>query len=139
MADRCTNMNAAGERCLNKAPHPGKRHLWDNREHGASDGPTPCFCAGPWRDIDPADRPDTVLAREHALGGPGCEPMTLSKRIAAAPKRCQWVARCTNVAVQTVTYRQPWTSYRSGPWRICADCLAGALSRGDDVERAPMA
>ena len=34
---------------------------------------SPCFCEGPWRHVDPADRPETVLGREHALGGPGCK------------------------------------------------------------------
>jgi hypothetical protein len=33
----------------------------------------PCFCEGPWRDIDPADRPESVLSREHVIGSAGCE------------------------------------------------------------------
>lgn len=32
----------------------------------------PCWCAGPWRDVEPADRPDT-LEREHPVGSAGCE------------------------------------------------------------------
>jgi hypothetical protein len=33
----------------------------------------PCFCVGPWRDTEPADRPETVLGREHQIGSVGCE------------------------------------------------------------------
>ena len=33
----------------------------------------PCFCLGPWRGVDPADRPDSALAREHESGSEGCE------------------------------------------------------------------
>jgi hypothetical protein len=27
-----------------------------------------CFCDGPWSDIEPENRPETVLEREHTLG-----------------------------------------------------------------------
>lgn len=32
----------------------------------------PCFCEGPWLDVEPADRPASGLAREHATGDAGC-------------------------------------------------------------------
>lgn len=28
----------------------------------------PCYCEGPWADIAPENRPETVLEREHVLG-----------------------------------------------------------------------
>src|SRR6185295_20122633 len=32
-----------------------------------------CWCEGPFDSVDPADRPETTLGREHGLGEPGCE------------------------------------------------------------------
>lgn len=33
----------------------------------------PCWCYGPWHDVDPGDRPDTTLGRQHEQGSAGCE------------------------------------------------------------------
>jgi hypothetical protein len=30
--------------------------------------PDPCYCDGPWSDIEPENRPETVLEREHVRG-----------------------------------------------------------------------
>ena len=33
----------------------------------------PCWCWGPWQKVDPADRPDTTLGRQHRRGSAGCD------------------------------------------------------------------
>ena len=33
----------------------------------------PCWCYGPWYDVEPGDRPETTLERQHEQGSEGCE------------------------------------------------------------------
>jgi hypothetical protein len=47
------------------------------REHSAVD---PCFCEGPWYDLSPEERPDSILAREHETGQNGCTYRLLAER-----------------------------------------------------------
>lgn len=32
----------------------------------------PCFCEGPWANVEPMDRPETRLGFEHVEGSNGC-------------------------------------------------------------------
>lgn len=41
-----------------------------------------CYCEGPWADIEPENRPETVLEREHTLGA-----------IINATARCEYAAQ----------------------------------------------
>jgi hypothetical protein len=55
----------------------------------------PCFCEGPWRDIEPGDRPETALGREHELGGRGCE-----RNYGRSPRRePEWMRRRREVGL----------------------------------------
>lgn len=71
--------------------------------------------------------------RAETITGPLDEYPTDGASSGTTPVRCQWIARCTNDATHTVTYRQDWSDYRSGPWSICEPCYAAALARGQDV------
>jgi hypothetical protein len=73
--------------------------------------PDPCFCDGPWSDIEPADRPETRIEREHVRGS-----------IVNDKARCLYADLPPGATVE------PWTDADT-------DELAEAMSHAANVRR----